>query len=216
MTVRMSTVVAGEIATDQFALADTFDCLPELTVEAERAVDHGCEAAMPLLWVDGGAPRTVTRCLREDPSTAAVSLVAAVDDKQLYRIHWSPAVRDTLAHVLNDEATLLKVTADHRVWRFQVFYPDRNEASMIDGNGVRFEVNRVGPLEADSAIKFGLTDKQHEALRIGWNRGYFRVPRRIGIEELSAELGITHQSASERLRRGQSSLIKEAFGLQRS
>ena len=214
ITVRMSTVVAGEIATEEFALADTFESLPDLIVEAERAIGHGKEARMPLLWADGTSPRKVARSLRDDPSTERVSLIAAVDDKQLFRVRWSENVRDALDHILNDHASLLKVSADNRSWRFQVFYPDRSEASMTKGNGVRFKVNRVGPLETESAIKYGLTEKQHEALRLGWKYGYFTVPRRIGIEELSNHLGITHQSASERLRRGQASLIQEAFGLQ--
>lgn len=212
----MSTVVAGEIATDQFALAETFDRFPRLSVEAERAVDHGDSVAMPLIWVDADRPRTVTRCLKADSTTKEVTMVASVEEKQLYRVTWSDTVRDVLAGILTADGSLLKVSADCNRWRFQVFYPDRCETSMSNGHGVRFDVNRVGPLETESAIKYGLTDKQHEALRIGWDKGYFNVPRKIGIEELSSYLGITHQSASERLRRGQSTLIEEAFGLQRS
>ena len=209
----MSTVIVGEIATAQFALHETFDALPDLTVEAERAVDHGQTAVMPLVWTRGEQARRTQRALARDSSVESASLLAEVDGKQLFRVGWQPPVCETLDSLLNAEATLLNATADARSWRFQVLYPSRTDAGMGNGHASALSINRVGQLEAQSAVRYGLTDKQHEALREGWMHGYFDVPRAIGIKELSSNLGITHQAASERLRRGQSSLIKEAFGL---
>lgn len=209
----MTTVVVGEIGPEQFALKHTFQTLPELTIDAEPAVDHGNTIAMPLLWTRGVDEETVTSTLQDDPSTDGVTLLADMDDKQLYRIRWTERVRDMLEVMLSNGATLLDVSADARSWRFQVLYPNRADVSLTNGHDLDVEIGRVGELETESTVRYGLTDKQHEALHTGWVRGYFDVPRRIGIKELSSDLGITHQAASERIRRGQSSLIKEAFGL---
>ena len=55
----------------------------------------------------------------------------------------------------------------------------------------------------------GLTDRQEEALRIAYERGYFEIPRRATLDDVAAELGITPSSASERLRRAQTELVEE-------
>nr|WP_222863711.1 helix-turn-helix domain-containing protein [Natronococcus pandeyae] len=43
--------------------------------------------------------------------------------------------------------------------------------------------------------------------------GYFEIPRRISLEELAAELGVTHQALSERLRRASDTLAAAELGV---
>lgn len=211
----MSTVVVGEIPTEEFALAETFEQVPGVTFESERAVDHADDVAMPLLWARDADGRRVYRALRRDSSTESVTPLADFGDQQLYRIIWNTDVRETLELLTDSGGSILDVRGDPTRWQFRVFYPNRGSISIMNGESgdLSFAMSRVGQLEQKSAVRYGLTDKQHEALRIGWNQGYFDVPRRIGIEELSADLGVTHQAVSERLRRGQATLIKEALGL---
>lgn len=211
----MSTVVVGEIPVRDFALAETFSQVPEATFEGERVVDHADDVAMPLVWARDGDGRRIYRALRHDPSTEAVVPLADFGDQQLYRVTWNREVREVLDRITESAGTILDVRGDATSWQFRVFYPSRESLSITNGgsDGISFAVNRVGQLENKSAVRYGLTDKQHEALRVGWRQGYFDVPRDIGIEELSSNLGITHQAVSERLRRGQSTLIKEALGL---
>lgn len=210
---QMSTVVVGAIEPEQFALDHTFEEVPELVVEAKQSVDHGDGVVIPMLWVRGPEGRSIPDILRADPSTRAVDQLADVGGEYLFRIDWADAVAVTLEGVLNERGTLLDLSADRMAWQFRVLYPDRDDAPVADRHSLDFDVRRIGQFEIESAVKYGLTDKQIEALHIGWRRGYFDVPRRVGIEELSEDLGITHQATSERLRRGQSSLIAEAFGL---
>lgn len=213
----MSTVVVGEIPAEDFALAETFDRVSNVAFECERAVDHADDVTMPLLWGREADGRRVYRALRRDSTVASVSPLADFGDQQLYRLTWAPGVEDVLALLTDAGGTILDARGDDRRWRFRVFYPSRQAVSIVNGsqNGLSFSMNRIGHLEQKSAVRYGLTDKQHEALRKGWSQGYFDVPRRIGIEELSSDLGVTHQAVSERLRRGQSTLIKEALGLYR-
>ena len=56
-----------------------------------------------------------------------------------------------------------------------------------------------------------VTDKQHEAIRIGYERGYFDYPRRSTAEEVANELDITASSYISRLRRGQRRLVEALF-----
>ena len=55
----------------------------------------------------------------------------------------------------------------------------------------------------------GLTDHQHEALRMAYELGHFDIPRQASLVEVGAELEISGSSVSERLRRAQVQLIEE-------
>lgn len=211
----MSTVVVGEIPAEEFALKETFDSVPEVAFECERVVDHADDVTMPLVWAREAEGRQVYRALRRDESTESVTPLADFGDQQLFRVTWTPGVQEALKLLTDSAGSILDVRGDDHSWQFRVFYPNRRSVSIVNGGSdeISFAMNRVGHLEQKSAVRYGLTDKQHEALRIGWNQGYFDVPRRIGIEELSGDLGVTHQAVSERLRRGQATLIKEALGL---
>lgn len=46
-----------------------------------------------------------------------------------------------------------------------------------------------------------LTDSQWETLMTAYRMGYFEVPRNASLEDVADELGVTHQSTSERMRR---------------
>lgn len=213
----MSTVVVGEIPAEEFALEQTFERLPEVAFECERVVDHAENVTMPLLWSRDADGKRVYDSLAQDESTQSVTPLADFGDQQLFRVTWSECVRDALELVTESAGSILDVRGIGTSWQFRVFYPNRQSVSIVNGNSneLSFAMNRVGQLDNKSAVRYGLTDKQHEALRVGWDLGYFDVPRRIGIEELSDELGVTHQAVSERLRRGQATLIQEALGLSR-
>ncbi|WP_394349503.1 helix-turn-helix domain-containing protein [Natronococcus pandeyae] len=65
----------------------------------------------------------------------------------------------------------------------------------------------------ESTGRRGLTTPQREALACAVRHGYFEIPRRISLEELAAELGVTHQALSERLRRASDTLAAAELGV---
>ncbi len=58
---------------------------------------------------------------------------------------------------------------------------------------------------------FDLTEGQYEAIRAAHRAGYYDVPRSTKLKELAAELGVSHQSLSQRLRRAHESLVSAAM-----
>jgi len=61
------------------------------------------------------------------------------------------------------------------------------------------------------AGRYGLTDAQFEALATAWERGFYTVPREVELVDIAADLGISHQALSERLRRGIDALIQDTL-----
>lgn len=52
-----------------------------------------------------------------------------------------------------------------------------------------------------------LTDKQFRTLMLAHRKGYYKIPRKITLEELSEELGVKRVACQERIRRAEQKII---------
>lgn len=77
--------------------------------------------------------------------------------------------------------------------------------------GRRFEVNRLEHPSEPRQREFGLTKEQYEALVLAVRHGYFQIPRTTDVERLGAELDISANAVSQRLRRGSGTLVRNAL-----
>jgi hypothetical protein len=77
------------------------------------------------------------------------------------------------------------------------------------GLGLRRIYSAADPDAGDPALDdpIGLTPARRETLLTALEVGYFAVPRETTLVELAAELGISDQAVSERLRRAQAKLL---------
>ncbi|MHA1199830.1 MAG: helix-turn-helix domain-containing protein [Candidatus Heimdallarchaeaceae archaeon] len=57
-----------------------------------------------------------------------------------------------------------------------------------------------------------LTGKQYEAIKLAFKKGYYEIPRKCTLEELSTSLGIKRVAMQERIRRAESRIMKEYAG----
>jgi hypothetical protein len=53
----------------------------------------------------------------------------------------------------------------------------------------------------------GLTAKQAEALRVAFERGYYRVPKRISTEEIAQQVRVPRTTDEEHLRKAESKVL---------
>ncbi len=213
----MPTIVWGDLPADEFALQDTFDLVPDAVFECEQVVENGQEVIMPLMWARATNTDELDAVLKEDPTVRSVSRLDEFDGEILYRIEWAREVQLVLRMMLNSQATVLDAYGNSGNWRLRLFYPERNELSatneFCEEHGLSFNVRRVREMDSEPAGRYGLTNEQYESLKRALESGYFDVPRETGIEELAADLDISHQALSERLRRGHSTLVKNMLGV---
>ena len=52
-----------------------------------------------------------------------------------------------------------------------------------------------------------LTDRQYETLKLAWDHGYYEVPRRTDLQELSDRLGVSRSAVSQRLTTAETKLV---------
>ena len=209
----MPTIVSGAVPADELALSHSLESLPELLFEVERIVTSGDDALMPLLWVRGPSRERVEETLEADATVDNVRIVGDFDDEWLFRMEWIDQV-DLLVQMLNNsEATVLDAVGRDGRWKLRVLYPRRELFSkthdFCESHGLSFDVHSIRELDGEPAGRYGLTSEQYEVLAEAARMGYFEVPRGASLEELAAELGVSHQAASERIRRATSALVED-------
>lgn len=211
----MATVIRAEVPADEFALNETFEAIPDVSFECERIVESGDQVIMPLIWAYGARAEELEDALERDASVDGVSRLAAFEDETLYRMEWIEKVRLVIQMMTNSQATVLNCYGNEESWTLRVLYPDRDSLShtheFCEERGLTLDVHYVREMDSEPAGRFGLTEKQHEAMRAACEAGYFEVPRETELRDLAEEFGVSHQTLSERLRRGHDVLIQEAL-----
>jgi DNA-binding NarL/FixJ family response regulator len=69
---------------------------------------------------------------------------------------------------------------------------------------IPFEVASLSPSKAREEFPLGdLTEKQAEVLRLAYSRGYYSLPKKVGIEDIAHLLGKDKGTVGEHLRRAE-------------
>ncbi|RDZ46336.1 DNA-binding protein [Haloferax sp. Atlit-10N] len=211
----MATIVRGAIPSEEFALGHTLSALPDVEIECERIIESGDQTVMPLVWIRHADRSDIDDALREDPSVDEVTCLSEFDDEFLYRMAWVDHVHLLLQMITNSHATILDAYGWGDEWQFRVLYPARDDFARTHDfaaeHGLRFEVDSIREMDAEPAGRYGLTESQFEALVTAAREGYFEVPRRISLSELADKMGVSHQSLSERIRRGTDALVEDSL-----
>lgn len=209
------TIVRGYIPADEFVLEETLTTLQEVEFECEQVITSGDEAVMPLLWVRGAEENEVEQALEDDPTVDNVDLLTSLGDEQLYRMDWIGKVQLVLQILTNSKATIMDAHGSNEQWYLRVLYPSRDALSQTtefgEEHGLTFTIETIREMDGDPEGRYGLTSAQHEALAQAVKSGYYQVPRENNLEEIAADLDISHQALSERMRRATQALIEDTI-----
>ena len=207
----MSTIVSGTVPAEDLVLERTQRRYPGSTFEVEPVVSAGAGTLMPMLRVRDVDGDDIDEALRGDPTVEGITVLGDFGDEWLFRMEWAGMVDLLVQMITNSEATVLDAIGQDGEWNLRVFYPRRSLFSktheFCESHGLGFEVESIREVNSEPAGRYDLTTLQYEALVLAEERGYFEVPRRANLQELADELGVSHQSLSECLRRATESLV---------
>ena len=199
------------VPAESFALAETLARVPELTIEAERFAAHSRKWVMPFLWVRCPDNAQFETALDADSSVAESRPLDRFTKVTRYEITWTESVAQTVDAILNRGGTILEATGEDEAWHLRVQFADhehlRTFREYFAESGYGFQLHRVVTPTAPHHAEYGLTPEQRNTLVAAHELGYFEVPRRVTASELAAELGISQQAVSERLRRATDALV---------
>ena len=213
-------MILVEFTLDHPTLRAALQAAPQTRLIWEQSHRLGDGQHRVLAWVEGDVD-AFEDALDADASVTEFHRETESDQRRLYQLVLSQESSEMSVYpTLVEEGSIIqRLTADGDGWHFQVAFPDRDSLDgfreFCDEHDLRYQVSRVyeqpGGPDGDNRT-FGLTEKQRDLLETATRRGYFDVPRRIGLEELAAEADISHQAASELLRRAQATLNRRALG----
>lgn len=197
-----------------FALADAFERRPTLCVRVEQVATSHPSRPFAAVWLSDTDVDAALDALADDPTVDVESVVTRREGSALCELGFPRRVSVVADVVTSRAGTVLSATATGGSWSLRIRYPTRRALSESVTALDRFEfdpeLSRIG---CRSGSPVGdLTEKQRETVAVALERGYFEIPRQVSLKELAADLGVTHQALSERLRRAEQALLRAEFG----
>lgn len=214
----MSVIAEFTIAAEAFALGRLIADHPALQIELERVVPI-TKRVMPYVRGHGEDLDDVETALAADPSVQSVQTLDRSDGSILYRVEWAAPVEEFAAGLAAANASVLRVSGETE-WTVRVRFEDHAGLAAFTvfcrDNGIDYTLDRVVAESTGPTNPFGLTDAQYETLVAVTERGYFDIPRRVTLAEIAADLGVSEQAVSERIRRGIAAVLERSLlvGLQ--
>jgi predicted DNA binding protein len=208
----MSVILEFTVDSTEFRLGEVLSGPEGMHIELERIVPTGTQV-MPFVWVTGDDHESFEAHVRASGQVRELLALDSVDDSRLYRIEWEDPPSDLLAGLAASEATVLEAEGRDS-WRFRLRFPSHEYlASFHDyctDYGIHIDIERTYTFrdEHERRRRFGLSEPQREALVLALERGYFETPSEADLDDLAAELDISRQALSARLRRGNQQILE--------
>lgn len=165
---------------------------------------------VPHFWIEDDDPTEVAATLRDQPRVASVTRYDGCAGRTLYELTWTGPIDDFLSILMEQDILIDRAGGTSRFWNFTLLASDHEEISDFQqgclDNDIPIEVQSVSQTGLSALDSIDPTAKQREVLELAFDMGYFSVPRETTMTDLGAELDISQQAASKRLRRAMESI----------
>lgn len=196
---------------DGFVLAETIRDLPEVELEVIQMM--GIDPSCPHLWVwvHGAEHDHVEHVLATDSTVSEFVRYTETEIQTLYRVCAAETARAIYPLWVDVGAEICTKEYRGGWWRCTIRLPDRSGLSEVrdwlDTNGVEYQLESVFSDTGRNGSGIELSEQQRAVLKVALDKGYFEIPRNGTLDDIAAELDISSQAASERLRRGHRQLV---------
>ncbi|AGB31911.1 Bacterio-opsin activator HTH domain protein [Natrinema pellirubrum DSM 15624] len=220
----MTTVVELEIPAARLGFDRTFDRVSTFEFQVGGMIGD----SPPLIWASGPDRDAVARALEADPSVDVIASLgdggesptgasdgAGTDvgpgDRWLFRTEFGDAAKLFTEIVTDNDGAILTARGRNGRWLVKLLFHDRESVSachdLLEQYEYRATVTRISGVDDLASAQTPLTETQYETICKAHELGYFDVPRGVTLKELAAELDVSHQALSERLRRSHAALV---------
>lgn len=201
------------VPAEEFIFADLLREIPDDHVEFEKIVPTDGKF-LPYLWITtekASDVRDFEERVANNPKVAGIRRIATFDHGMLYRMKWAENPCALVEWLRTQNPVLVQAEGHRDNWMLKVRLQSRDDLTNFraycDENGIPFDVVRLYELTDPKMGQYNITAKQRELLIVALEMGYFEIPRRATLAEVADEIGISTESASERLRRGSTNLV---------
>ncbi|MFB6184978.1 MAG: helix-turn-helix domain-containing protein [Haloarculaceae archaeon] len=207
----MSVIAEFEFRSSGMVLESTFQTVPEVELEVIHEVAMDPEMPNMFFWASGADLDAFERAMTDDETISEFERYSQKNDEVLYRLQVSDRTEIVVYPAWVERgAELLDERWRDGWWHARMRFPDHESLQTFQtwcaDTDVEFALQAVyrGP-DDDRDL---LTDEQHETLTLALASGFFEVPKETTMDELAAELDVSAQAVSERLRRAEKKLAR--------
>src|SRR6056297_245030 len=212
----MSVILEFSIESEAFQLGEVLSSGPDpMQLELERIVPTG-NLIMPFVWATGESHDTFEDSVQSRPAVKEFVALDKVGESVLYRVEWQDDQTDLNEAIAEADAIILEARGNAE-WTFRLRFPDHDKLSKFHNfvleHDISIHIDRTYTLTetTERGHRFDLSQEQREALVLATRQGYFATPRETSLDEVAAELGISEQAVSNRVRRGNEKILRQVL-----
>ncbi|WP_227380431.1 helix-turn-helix domain-containing protein [Haladaptatus halobius] len=213
----MAVIVELSLPSENFPLGTLLTAGTGLHIEFERIVPVG-EDVVPIFWVWNSGLEAFEQRVRDDTNVQQLVAIDQVEDRRLYLLNWDIPDGTFFEGLTTAEGIIRNAHGyGDEDWEFELLFPSHDHLTQFHNvsrnNGIEYTLGKMQSLSDAGATQLAnvVTEKQREALVLAFQRGYFMTPRQVTLSELAAELDITQQSLSDRIRHGIEAIVEDAL-----
>lgn len=209
----MPVIADVHISHPELVLTPTIREGPDVTLRVISDSSTDPETRLFSFLVSGGDFDAFESALDDDPTVDEYHRQATFDDSRIYQLHYGEGIKLISPKTSEVGGLIIEAVSENDGWNVQLQLPDRQALSELydycNEEGITLQVNNVyGEAAVSGTRPVGVTEAQREALLAAYEKGYFKQPREVSLDELSEELDISSTAAGGRLRRGVENLVE--------
>lgn len=211
----MTSIAEFTLQPNAFPLGRVFEDCPEVTLELDRVVPSD-DTVLPYFWVHVQGSKCALDGIQKIfdglPELRSAVLMEDIGDKGLFRAEWQPEHLGIMSAIPATGVTVVSATGSADGWVFELRASNVQQFSDFQqycaDHDIKVTLKRLSRLsEMTTGTGYNLTPEQRAALVLAYREGYYDDSSSTNQEALAAQLGITRQALSSRLRRGYRNLI---------
>ncbi|MFC5973186.1 helix-turn-helix domain-containing protein [Halomarina salina] len=208
-----------EFTVQQPTLLQTLREVPSSRIIWEQKDTTENDEELLLFWAESDDFDAFESALYDDPTVTAPRRLTEFSDRRLYQVEHvgEGRAQSVYSSMVEVGGIVQQATATREGWRVQALFPDNDALTHFHDACSEYDLGftlRRKYEEADDhheSDSYGLTEKQRKMLRHAVDEGYYEVPRATDLDTLAEDLDISHQAASERLRRAVDLLVRHSI-----
>ncbi|MFD1644151.1 helix-turn-helix domain-containing protein [Haloarchaeobius litoreus] len=192
--------------------------VPDISLDIEKLDSSPTVPLRVVFWARSESFDEFEDALALDSTVEEYTVLATEHSKRLYSVvvpEHVPCV-ELYARSVDLHGVVIGASCNSAGWTMEMLFPDRDAFSSFrhacEEADLSVTVGSIHSGQVDrTTADADLTPPQREILSRAVEVGYFDIPRETTLRGLGDEVGVSGQAASERLRRGMETLVRESL-----
>lgn len=211
----MAVTAEFRLYSEQHPLVSIAQTVPECTITVEHEDQADAGPIIFVLRVVCKSFEVFETALEDEAAVAEYTLISDEESVRIYHTVFEDLYPEKIDELVFNKTLVERWWITAKGEHLKQQFANRSELVAYRDScrkmGIDFQLHRLYESDSDDYRIPGVSEKQHEALRVAYEEGYFDVPRRASLRDVANVLDISRSALAERLHRGQSHVFEHYF-----